>query len=95
MMKHHDGWTLDQPQPGKFCWGSPLGQQYRTRGEPIAPDLPEPLPGPEHDLPDPEAADVAADIGPIFHPAEWQKLRPPEPPPEPPDNPPDDEPPPF
>ncbi len=52
MMKHHDGWTLTQPEPGHFHWRSPLGQQYRTRGEPIAPDLPEPLPGPEHDRPD-------------------------------------------
>ncbi len=46
MMKHRDGWTLSQPQPGRFCWRSPLGQTYRTRGEPIAPGFPRPCPGP-------------------------------------------------
>jgi hypothetical protein len=96
MMKHHDGWTLTQPEPGRFCWISPLGQLYRTRGEPVAPDLPEPVPGPEHDPPDDiRPAGATADTGPIFHPAEWQKLRPPELPPEAQDGPGDDEPPPF
>jgi hypothetical protein len=28
----------------RFVWTSPLGQTYRTRGEPITPDLPQPLP---------------------------------------------------
>jgi HNH endonuclease len=42
--KHHGGWHLDQPAPGRFRWTSPLGQVYSTRGEPIWPELPEPLP---------------------------------------------------
>ena len=95
--RHHRmkgrGWRLVQPWPGIFRWQSPLGQTYWTRGEPIAPDLPAPLPGPEPDEtdstpgPDPDPAE------PIFHPYEWQKLRPPDPPPAPPA--PDDGPPPF
>lgn len=43
-MKHRGGWTLEQPAPGHFVWTSPLGQTYRTRGEPVIPDLPESLP---------------------------------------------------
>ncbi|MDQ2788915.1 MAG: hypothetical protein M3Y73_04070 [Actinomycetota bacterium] len=43
-MKHQGGWTLTQPKAGHFVWASPLGQIYRTRGEPIIPDLPQPLP---------------------------------------------------
>jgi hypothetical protein len=86
MMKHLGGWLLTQPVPGRFRWCSPLGQVYWTRGEPIAPDLPEPLPGPdsEPDYLDPAQPDAAREIGPIFHPSEWTKLRPPEPPQEPP-----------
>jgi hypothetical protein len=46
--RHHPdkarGWTLSQPEPGHFVWRSPLGRTYRTRGEPIRPDLPEPEP---------------------------------------------------
>jgi hypothetical protein len=45
--KHKLGWRLAQPRPGIFEWTSPLGQIYRTRGEPIAPPLPEPLPRPD------------------------------------------------
>jgi uncharacterized protein DUF222 len=49
--RHHPdkerGWTLTQPQPGHFVWTSPLGRTYRTRGEPIRPDLPQPDPPPE------------------------------------------------
>jgi hypothetical protein len=44
--RHHGdkdrGWTLAQPEPGLFVWVSPLGRVYRTRGEPIRPDLPDP-----------------------------------------------------
>jgi Domain of unknown function (DUF222) len=36
-LKHGRGWTLTQPRPGLFEWTSPLGQVYRTRGEPIMP----------------------------------------------------------
>jgi hypothetical protein len=43
-MKHEGGWELQQPEPGRFRWRSPLGQIYCTRGEPIAPDLPDPVP---------------------------------------------------
>ncbi len=42
--KHHGGWQLTQPAPGRFRWTSPLGHIYRTRGEPPWPTLPEPLP---------------------------------------------------
>ncbi|QYN32871.1 DUF222 domain-containing protein [Pseudonocardia sp. DSM 110487] len=46
--RHHPdkdrGWTLTQPEPGHFVWISPLGRTYRTRGEPIRPDLPDPDP---------------------------------------------------
>ena len=38
------GWRLRQPEPGTYEWTSPLGEVYRTRGEPIRPDLPEPHP---------------------------------------------------
>jgi len=30
-------WRLSQPSPGEFCWTSPLGRLYRTRGDPIIP----------------------------------------------------------
>jgi hypothetical protein len=49
--RHHPdkdrGWTLTQPRPGHFVWISPLGRTYRTRGEPVRPDLPDPDPPPE------------------------------------------------
>jgi hypothetical protein len=89
LMKHFDGWTLTQPQPGLFRWDSPLGQVYWGRGGPIAPDLPDPLPGPE--APDPGSAARCEE--PILPPDARQQRHPPEPPPEP-DRPPD-EPPPF
>ena len=87
------GWRLRQPEPGHYQWTSPLGQIYRTRGEPIRPDLPEPLPRPR----DPESPD------PTFDPEDWQPDLPilyrslirPGPPRQPPPPPPDDEPPPF
>ncbi|MFC5996338.1 DUF222 domain-containing protein [Pseudonocardia hispaniensis] len=53
LMKHA-GWNLVQPRPGVFRWRSPLGQIYWTGGEPVTPDLPEPVPGdpePEHPPP--------------------------------------------
>ena len=55
LMKHEGGWRLEQPQPGRFVWHSPLGQVYRTRGDPIAPDLPDPVPRNN----DPDCAPVA------------------------------------
>jgi hypothetical protein len=55
LMKHEGGWALTQPEPGRFVWCSPLRQTYRTRGDPIAPDLPDPLPRNDND------ADVAHD----------------------------------
>jgi hypothetical protein len=51
-MKHDWGWTLTQVRPGIFRWRSPLRQVYWTRGEPIAADLPEPIPGPPADQDD-------------------------------------------
>ncbi|MGH4009058.1 MAG: DUF222 domain-containing protein [Pseudonocardiaceae bacterium] len=75
-VKHHGGWRLCQPEAGHFIWTSPLGRVYHTRPQPIATDLPDPLPGPEYpDYPPPSALD---DDGPIFY------RPPPEPEPEPP-----------
>jgi hypothetical protein len=49
--RHHPdkerGWRLTQPEPGRFVWISPLGRTYRTRGEPVRPDLPDPDPPPK------------------------------------------------
>ena len=48
-MKHEGWWRLDQLEPGRFRWRSPLGEIYWARGDPIAPDLPEPVPRAESD----------------------------------------------
>jgi hypothetical protein len=78
LMKHHGGWSLTQPEPGRFCWRSPLGQHYWTRGDPIAPGLPEPLPGHDEE-PDEAGSDgLARQIGAIIPAWEWEKLRPPD-----------------
>ncbi|MBP2365302.1 HNH endonuclease [Pseudonocardia parietis] len=37
-------WRVHQPEPGVFRWRSPLGRVYCTRGEPVCPPLPDPLP---------------------------------------------------
>ncbi|WP_028938259.1 HNH endonuclease signature motif containing protein [Pseudonocardia spinosispora] len=34
-LKTRGHWRLEQPQPGQFIWTSPLGQTYRTRGDPV------------------------------------------------------------
>ncbi|MFC4943842.1 HNH endonuclease signature motif containing protein, partial [Pseudonocardia sp. GCM10023141] len=52
-LKHRGGRRLWQPVPGHFVWRSPLGRVYRTRGAPIGPDLPEPIPREE----EPEVTD--------------------------------------
>ena len=85
--KHELGWRLTQPEPGIFEWTSPLGQVYRTRGEPITPPLPDPQPRPD----EPPDTGYASYTGPIL------RLPPPEPPTEPRPPPPvdPDEPPPF
>ena len=58
--RHHAdkdrGWTLSQPEPGSFRWLSPLGRPYRTRGEPVRPELPDPEPTEHQD------EDVVAEI---------------------------------
>ncbi|MPZ67374.1 MAG: DUF222 domain-containing protein [Pseudonocardiaceae bacterium] len=86
-MKHWGGWTLEQPEPGHFVWTSPLRQTYRTRGEAITPDLPEPIPRDLH--PDPPGVPTMCE-GPILHQPQPAPLaRPARPPPaEPPDEPP-------
>jgi hypothetical protein len=91
-LKSAGGWRLHQPAPGRFTWHSPLRRTYRTRGEPIAPPLPEPIlgePDPE-DLdvgPDPRVAD--RDDPPNLHPPTHPVERPPpQPPPDPHDEPP-------
>jgi hypothetical protein len=98
--RHHPdkdrGWSLSQPEPGLFVWRSPLGRTYRTRGEPIRPDLPDPDPAPE--VREESAAQVDRRL------RRWERriLEPPpaaetpRPPPPPASGPsPDEEPPPF
>ncbi|MGH3824805.1 MAG: HNH endonuclease signature motif containing protein [Pseudonocardiaceae bacterium] len=75
-MKHQGGWTLTQSKAGHFVWTSPLGQTYPTRGEPITPDLPQPLPRDAD--PDPPGVPMTWEA-PIFCPPE-----PPPPPARPP-----------
>ncbi|MGH3845025.1 MAG: hypothetical protein ACRDS0_26850 [Pseudonocardiaceae bacterium] len=70
--------------PG-FTWTNPLGQTYHTRGEPIIPDLPPPLPRPTD--PDPPGTPMTWD-GPTFSPPQ-----PPPPPTRPPPTEPPDQPP--
>ncbi|HEX2131455.1 MAG TPA: hypothetical protein VHH15_07820, partial [Actinophytocola sp.] len=38
---------MSQPEPGLFRWVSPLGRVYRSRGEPVRPDVPDPDPAPD------------------------------------------------
>lgn len=69
-LKHHlmkeTSWTLEQPEPGRFRWTSPLGQVYETRGEPISPPLPEPVErGPDDTPPEPGFGPVHD--GPTFY----------------------------
>jgi hypothetical protein len=88
LMKHEGGWRLEQIGSGIFRWTSPLGQVYRSRGEPICP--PE---GPLHPRPvEPDArwAPARADDGPIM-----SRPPPPRPASPPRPRPSDDEPPPF
>jgi hypothetical protein len=30
LLKHDSGWTLEQPQPGRFIWTTPAGRTYTT-----------------------------------------------------------------
>ncbi len=78
LLKHAGGWRLEQPEPGRFRWRSPLGRIYWTRGEPISPDLPDPIPRGPGEAPD-LGGSGPTDEGPILPP------RPrPDPPPTPP-----------
>ncbi|MGQ0482494.1 MAG: DUF222 domain-containing protein [Pseudonocardia sp.] len=43
-VKHRAGWRVEQPEPGRFTWTSPLGGKYHTAGEPFLPSMPEPTP---------------------------------------------------
>jgi hypothetical protein len=83
--KHELGWRLAQPRPGLFEWTSPLGQIYRTRGEPIALPLPEPVPRPD----EPAGASGSWYEGPILLPPDPSARTEPRP------SPADHEPPPF
>ena len=41
MLKTEGGWRLEQPEPGRFIWTSPLGRVYPVEPEPIlAPPIP-------------------------------------------------------
>lgn len=93
--RHHPdkerGWTLTQPEPGQFVWRSPLGRTYRTQGEPIRPDLPDPEPPAEgvDSREDPEVVEGGRLDLRIL----WRPPHNPAPPPPPPDD--DEEEPPF
>ncbi|MHA6622263.1 DUF222 domain-containing protein [Pseudonocardia sp. DLS-67] len=93
--RHHPdkdrGWTLSQPEPGHFVWISPLGRIYRTRGEPIRPDLPDP--DPPLDGEDPRDDLDGAHGHPVDPHILWREGR--DPPPPPPPAPDDEEEPPF
>lgn len=41
MLKTEGGWRLEQPEPGRFVWCSPLGRVYPVRPEPILPPPPD------------------------------------------------------
>jgi hypothetical protein len=84
--RHHPdkdrGWTLTQPEPGHFEWKSPLGRTYRTRGEPVRPDLPDPDPPPPEtdERDDPDDDDHGRRVERIL----WRPAKNPDPPPPPP-----------
>jgi hypothetical protein len=97
--RHHAdkdrGWSLAQPEPGKFLWISPLGRIYVTKGEPLRPDLPDPDPVPHQNEETATEADQRlrrCDPRILERLAEDPLVRPPPPKPEPP---PDNQPPPF
>ncbi|MBC3192397.1 HNH endonuclease [Pseudonocardia sp. C8] len=102
--RHHAdkdrGWTLTQPEPGRFCWRSPLGRTYRTRGEPVRPDLPDPDPDaePREEPGEQSAAETDRDLRkhdtPLLRRPATDPPLPPPPQPKPKPKP-DDEPPPF
>ncbi|MBP2368694.1 HNH endonuclease signature motif containing protein [Pseudonocardia parietis] len=48
-------WRLTQPTPGTFRWTSPLRHSYLTRGEPVCPPLPDPVPPGRDDEPAPDS----------------------------------------
>jgi len=87
-LKHDGGWQVEQPEPGLFVWRSPLGGEYRTRGEFLHPPMPEP--GPADPEPDPPEHCRYVE-GPILRPPQPSAPRR-APPPAPSDP---DEPPPF
>ncbi|MBP2365969.1 HNH endonuclease signature motif containing protein [Pseudonocardia parietis] len=65
-------WRLEQPTPGAFRWKSPLQRIYCTRGEPVCPPVPEPLPepaGPERAPAPRSRAQRELDDLPIYRPA--------------------------
>ena len=84
-MKHEGGWQLTQPAPGLFRWESPLGRVYWTRGEPIAPDLPEAVPDRRREVGSPEVGSPEVesdrDVGPPIFDPRVRRHQPPPPPP--------------
>lgn len=75
-VEHRGGRRLSRPEPGTFVWHSPLGGEYRTRGEFLLPQMPDPHPidlGPHLDRPS------APVDGPILRP--HRPVRRPRPPP--------------
>ena len=89
VLKTDGGWTLEQPEPGRFVWTTALKARYEVRPEPVQPPLPDTCPtpdDPEHDEPPPRAPEILEVWKPTPKP-----LKPP--PPAPPSDP--DETPPF
>lgn len=86
-LKSAPGWGLDQPEPGRFIWTSPLGGRYPVQPEPILPALPDP-----HPATDDPAHDRAAPTSPenlvLYRPDPPPAPDPPPPPPDPEDPPP-------
>jgi Domain of unknown function (DUF222) len=74
VLKTAAGWLLEQPEPGRFSWTTPLGGRYEVKPEPVLPPLPQPCPRPD----DPQC-DRPVDPGPETL-AVW-KPDPPRPPP--------------
>ena len=66
MLKTDGGWSLRQPEPGRFVWRSPLGRTYRVEPETILPPSPAPVTrGPEDWFDDPaRETDRDVNLGP-------------------------------
>ena len=72
LLKTEGHWRLEQPEPGRFVWTSPLKRRYRVEPEPILPPPITPVPradDPRFDEPAP---------GPVYADDEQPDLHPPD-----------------